>query len=283
MADSSGTTYQIIEKALSLPGVKVNRRDFLIEIFADRMKEEDIPLLLKVGPVKSGLFTQEELKKAAIKNCNKNKWQCSATSFASGLPGGFAIAATIPLDTMQFFGFNLRVAQQVAYIYGYEDFWSGDVLDNERVESELVLFLGTMLGAGGAAQVTRLVSSKLAKKVAADLPKKALTKTFYYPIVKNIAKSIGVKITKDSFAKGLSKTIPLIGGVISGGITYKSMSTMNKRLYEAFDVAVDYTEEEVLKDIKDLKDVMPDVFQNSNDITDADFEDISKETNLLNT
>ena len=256
MADSSGTTYQIIEKALSLPGVKVNRRDFLIEIFADRIKEDDIPLLLKVGPVKSGLFTQEELKKAAIKNCNKNKWQCSATSFASGLPGGFAMAATIPLDTMQFFGFNLRVAQQVAYIYGYEDFWSGDVLDNERVESELVLFLGTMLGAGGAAQVTRLVSSQLAKKVAADLPKKALTKTFYYPIVKNIAKSIGVKITKDSFAKGLSKTIPLIGGVISGGITYKTMSTMNKRLYEAFDVAVNYTEEEVLKDIKDLKDVI---------------------------
>lgn len=282
MADSSGTTYQIIEKALSLPGVKVNRRDFLIEIFADRIKEEDIPLLLKVGPVKSGLFTQAELKKAAIKNCNKNKWQCSATSFASGIPGGFAMAATIPLDTMQFFGFNLRVAQQVAYIYGYEDFWSGDVLDNERVESELVLFLGTMLGAGGAAQVTRLISSQLAKKVAADLPKKALTKTFYYPIVKNIAKSIGVKVTKDSFAKGLSKTIPLIGGVISGGITYKSMSIMNKRLYEAFDVAVDYTEEEVFKDIRDLKDFMPDVFHKNNDITDAEFTDIDKVPSSLN-
>lgn len=283
MADSSGTTYQIIEKALSLPGVKVNRRDFLIEIFADRIKEENIPLLLKVGPVKSGLFTQEELKKTAIKNCNKSKWQCSATSFASGIPGGFAMAATIPLDTMQFFGFNLRVAQQVAYIYGYEDFWNGDVLNNERVESELVLFLGTMLGAGGAAQATRLISSQLAKKVATDLPKKALTKTFYYPIVKNIAKSIGVKITKDSFAKGLSKTIPLIGGVISGGITYKSMSTMNKRLYEAFDVAVDYTEEEVFKDIRDLKDVMPDVFHKSNDLTDAEFADIEKDTNSSNT
>lgn len=276
MADSSGTTYQIIEKALSLPGVKVNRRDFLIEIFADRIKDEDIPLLLKVGPVKSGLFTQAELKKAAIKNCNKNKWQCSATSFASGIPGGLAMFGTIPLDTMQFFGFNLRIAQQIAYIYGHEDFWSGNVLDNERVESELIVFLGTMLGAGGAAQVTRLLSAQLAKKIATDLPKKALTKTIYYPIIKNIAKSIGVTLTKNTFAIGLSKIIPVLGGAISGGITYKSMSVMNKRLYEAFDESVDYTEDEIIQDLKDLKEAMPDVFHKNNDITDAEFSDIDK-------
>lgn len=276
MSDNSGITYQIIEKSLSIPGVKVNRRDFLIEIFADKVTQEEIPLLLKLGPVKSGLFTPEQLKKAAIKNCNKSKWQCSATSFASGIPGGLAMFGTIPLDTMQFFGFNLRVAQQVAYIYGHEDFWSGDVLDNERVESELVVFLGTMLGAGGAAQVTRLLSAQLAKKVATDLPKKALTKTIYYPIIKNIAKSIGINLTKNTFAKGLSKIIPVLGGALSGGITYKSMSVMNKRLYEAFDASVDYTKEEIIQDLKDLKKAMPDIFPRENEITDVEFISISE-------
>ena len=276
MSDNSGITYQIIEKSLSIPGVKVNRRDFLIEIFADKIAQEEIPLLLKLGPVKSELFTPEQLKKAAIKNCNKNKWQCSATSFASGIPGGFAMFGTIPLDTMQFFGFNLRVAQQIAYIYGHEDFWSGDVLDNERVESELVVFLGTMLGAGGAAQITRLLSAQLAKKVATDLPKKALTKTIYYPIIKNIAKSIGINITKNTFAKGLSKIIPVLGGALSGGITYKSMSVMNKRLYEAFDASVDYTKEEIIQDLKDLKKSMPDIFQRENGITDVEFIGINE-------
>lgn len=258
--NGSTATYQIIEKSLSLPGVKINRRDFLIETFGDNIKQEDIPLLLDKGPVKSGLLSQKDLKKAAIKVCNKNKWQCSATSCVSGIPGGLAMAATIPLDTIQFFGFSLRIAQQVAYIYGYDDFWAGDVLDNERIESELVMFLGTMLGVGGAAQATRLLSSQPAKKIATDLPKKALTKTVYYPIIKNIAKSIGIKITKDSFAKSLSKTVPILGGIVSGGITYKTMSTMNKRLYETFDMAVIYTEEEINSDLKTLKDVMPDVF-----------------------
>ena len=276
MSDNSGITYQIIEKSLSIPGVKVNRRDFLIEIFADKIAQEEIHLLLTLGPVKSELFTPEQLKKAAIKNCNKNKWQCSATSFASGIPGGFAMFGTIPLDTMQFFGFNLRVAQQIAYIYGHEDFWSGDVLDNERVESELVVFLGTMLGAGGAAQVTRLLSAQLAKKVATDLPKKALTKTIYYPIIKNIAKSIGINLTKNTFAKGLSKIIPVLGGALSGGITYKSMSVMNKRLYEAFDASVDYTKEEIIQDLKDLKKSMPDIFQRENGITDVEFISINE-------
>ena len=31
-------------------------------------------------------------------------------------------------------------------------------------------------------------------------------------------------MTKDTFAKGASKAIPILGGVISGGLTYMSMN-----------------------------------------------------------
>lgn len=34
---------------------------------------------------------------------------------------------------------------------------------------------------------------------------------------------IGVKVTKDSFAKGVSKVIPVVGGVVSGGLTFASI------------------------------------------------------------
>lgn len=89
----------------------------------------------------------------------------------------------------------------------------------------------------------------------------ALTKTWYYPLVKKIAGMIGVKLTKDTFAKGLSKAIPVMGGIISGGITYVSMDKMSKRLYETFDVAVEYTDEEISDDLKNLKKQMPDIFE----------------------
>ncbi|MDD3041300.1 MAG: hypothetical protein PHO71_25985, partial [Bacteroides sp.] len=59
---------------------------------------------------------------------------------------------------------------------------------------------------------------------------KALTKGTIYPIVKKIAQAIGVKMTKDIFAKGVSKVIPVIGGVASGGLTYVTFRPMAYKL-----------------------------------------------------
>ena len=96
------------------------------------------------------------------------------------------MAATIPADTLQFFGVALRIAQELAYLYGFEDLWKDDNIDNERVKNELTLFLGAMFGIGGATTTLRLISTNMAKQVLKKLPQKALTKTIYYPIIKKI-------------------------------------------------------------------------------------------------
>jgi membrane protease subunit (stomatin/prohibitin family) len=66
----------------------------------------------------------------------------------------------------------------------------------------------------------------VAKKVAA----KALTKTWYYPIVKKIAAMLGQKMVKATFAKGVSKAVPILGGVISGGLTLATFKPMSHKL-----------------------------------------------------
>ena len=261
MSNESNFTYELIEKSLALPGIKVERNTFLLDVFKGKVKQSDISLLLEKGPIASGLISQKEVKKTAIMVANKRKLMCSGGSFLVGLPGGWALPATIPADLVQFFAFNLRLAQEIAYIYGYQDFWNGDVLNHEKVEHELMLFLGVMFGIGGASQLTRLTAGNLSKQALKKLPQMALTKTWYYPLVKKIAGMIGVKLTKDTFAKGVSKAIPVMGGIISGGITYASMDKMSKRLYEAFDVAVEYTDEEISDDLKNLKKQMPDIFE----------------------
>ena len=76
------------------------------------------------------------------------------------------------------------------------------------------------------------------------LPQKALTKTFWYPIVKQIGKAVGVKVTKTTVSQGISKAIPVIGGVISGTLNFASMMPMANRLCEALDkAAFKYTAE----------------------------------------
>ena len=59
-----------------------------------------------------------------------------------------------------------------------------------------------MFGVSGAVSSIRFISSQVAKQTLKKLPQQALTKTIWYPVVKQIGKSIGVKVTKNTVAKG---------------------------------------------------------------------------------
>ena len=52
----------------------------------------------------------------------------------------------------------------------------------------------------------------------------------WYPVVRKSLKVIGISVTKQGFTKTMSKILPLIGGVISGGMTFVSLQTQANRL-----------------------------------------------------
>ena len=241
----------IVSTAVQIPGVKVNRDEFLAEQFANcGVNVQDV---LTLGPVEAGV-SREELSVAANKLIIKRTSQSSAASFIAGIPGGLAMAATIPADIMQFFGMALRLAQELSYLYGSQDLWVDGKVDDERIKSQLILYCGVMFGVSGAVSGVRVLSTQIAKTTLKKLPQKALTKTFWYPIVKQIGKAIGIKVTKTTVAKGVSKAVPVIGGVISGSLNFASMMPMAKRLYTAFDKATfDYSEEEFESDLNAME------------------------------
>lgn len=243
----------IITSAVQIPGVKVNRSKFLAETFAG----ESYPIqdILDRGPIAAEI-PQDRITAIANKLILKRTSQSSAASFAAGIPGGLAMAATIPADVLQFFGMALRLAQELSYLYGAQDLWQDGQVDDERVKSQLLLYCGVMFGVSGAVSGVRVLSTQIAKTTLKKLPQKALTKTFWYPIVKQIGKAIGIKVTKSTVAKGVSKVIPVIGGVISGGLNFASMMPMAHRLQTAFDSAsFGYTDEDLEKDIIEIEKI----------------------------
>lgn len=244
----------VIATAIQVPGVKVNREVFLREQFQKESKEL-IEAIVENGPVNAQI-SQDILRKMAKKIINERTIVSTGASFVAGLPGGLAMAATIPADMLQFYGVALRMAQELAYLYGEADLWNGEFLDNDKVTNQLILYCGVMLGASGAAQAVRVMSSALAKQILKKLPQKALTKTFYYPIVKGICKFFGVSMTKNLFAKGVSKAVPILGGVVSGGITFATLRPMGQRLADTLDEAhFSYTEEEFHEDWEDIVEI----------------------------
>jgi hypothetical protein len=272
-AEANTSLEIILTNALKVPGVKVNRTEFLSKALHEYVSYNDLVVVLENGPIEAGVNVNT-LDKVAKSLIEKRTLQSSGASFAAGIPGGLAMAATIPADTLQFYGVSLRLAQELAYLFGYEDLWDDERIDGERVRGELTLFLGVMFGVGGTASALKVLSSKVAQQVLKKLPQKALMKTIYYPIIKKVAATIGVKITKKTFAQGISKAIPLIGGVISGGLTYASMKPMGTRLRNTlFESVNNYSKEDFKKDLQEMKNEMP-------DFIDAEFTDV--EDDILN-
>lgn len=266
--NESGTFELVLANAIKIPGIKVNRQEFLAKNFSDKVSSSQLVTIMEQGPIEANVnkATIDKIAKGLI---NTRTLTSTGASFVAGVPGGLAMAATIPADTLQFFGVALRMAQELGYLYGYEDFWDDDDINIEKINGDLVLFLGVMFGVGGSAAAIKVLSSKLSQQALKKIPQQALTKTIYYPIIKKTLGFIGVKVTKDTFAKGVSKAIPILGGIVSGGITYASMSKMGSKLQYALSNNLTLSEEEIIDSFNELKKEHP-------DIIDVDFEEVLK-------
>ena len=166
------------------------------------------------------------------------------------------MAATIPADILQFFGMALKLAQELSYLYGAQDLWLDGKLDDEKVKNQLILYCGVMFGVSGAVSGVRVLSVQLSKVALKKIPQKALTKTFWYPIIKKIASFIGIKLTKKTFAQGVSKAVPVIGGFVSGGVNFASMMPMANRLNDAlYEATFNYSDEEFNNDIEIIMNI----------------------------
>ena len=242
---------EIISKAIQMPGVKVDRNKFLAEGFSSEINS--LENIINNGPIAAGV-SREEINNIANKLIIKRTSQSSMASFAAGIPGGLAMAATIPADILQFFGMSLRLAQELSYLYGADDLWENGQVDDEKIKNQLILYCGVMFGVSSAVSGVRVLSAQMAKTALKKIPQKALTKTFWYPIIRKTCSFVGYTLTKKTFASGVSKAIPVIGGVISGTINFASMMPMAKRLNETLDKAsFDYSDEEFDKDIEVLE------------------------------
>lgn len=242
----------IISNAIKMPGVRVDREKFLSEIFA---KETDnIENIIINGPIVAGIG-EKVLNKISHKLILNRTTQSSMVSFAMGsVP--FALAATISGDILQFYGVTLRLAQELSYLYGAQDLWKDGEVDEEIVRGKLILYCGVMFGVSGATAGVRLLSTQIAKTTLKKLPQKALTKTVWYPIVQKIGKAVGLKITKKTLANGVSKAVPIIGGVVSGTMTFVSMKPMAERLLNALEEATfHYTDEKFSKDMEIIESI----------------------------
>ena len=211
----------VIIMGLKVPGICIDRTSFLQKELQTKFPQEVIDVAIAHNPLHAKI-PLEVIDKIADEIIKYERNCVSGISTALGMPGGIAMAATIPADIAQYYCYMLRATQKLMYLYGFPEIdleEKGQTFDTETL-NVLIICMGVMYGAAGANNALKAMAKALATGVEKQLLRKALTKGTIYPIVKSVAKWFSVKMTKEVFAGFFKKAIPVIGGVIGGGITF---------------------------------------------------------------
>jgi len=193
-------TNAVLRKVLKLSTNVIDREAFLREELADQLSADQLDRFVADASVASEL-PADVLDKTADTAINEEVTKASSLSAVAG-----SMWATIPADLVQYFGFVLRIAQKLAYLYGWPAFdLTKDPVD-DRVIDQLMVFVGIMYDVPGAEN--------------AD--------------VEEAARLVGSKMTKLTLAKGVGAPIPLAGSVISAALTYATLRPASLRLKTHF-------------------------------------------------
>lgn len=228
--DGQVTIEDVIIMALKIPGIKINREEFLKKEFSRYYSDEIVRNIVEKNPLYANIPI-ETVDKIAKDVIQAERLCVSGISTVLSVPGGFAMVATLPTDVAQYYGYMIRAMQKLLYLYGFPeiDTTEGQMLDSATMNT-LIICMGVMYGVAGANTALKSMAKALGLGVEKKLINTALTKGTIYPIVKSVAKWFNLRMTKEIFAGFFKKSIPVVGGVIGGGITYATFKPCCERL-----------------------------------------------------
>lgn len=232
------TFENVLRAAMKTPGVHINRAKFLRKELKKYVPDEIIEEAIQYNPAKAGI-SKDLINKISRTVIHYETRKVTSISVVASMPSSAAAPAAIgaaTADITSYFAFIIRVVQELAYLYGFEEFdLHEDSVDSETMDF-ILIFMGVMFGVQGAASALNKLANVFAQQVTKKLAQKALTKTAYYPIIKKVATTVGIRMTKQIFADTVASAIPFAGGLLSGGLTYamfkpgcmKLRNTLNK-------------------------------------------------------
>ena len=228
--DGQLTIEDVIIAGLKIPGIKINRDDFLKKEFSIKYSERIVSKIIEKNPACANISVTE-IDKIADSVIQYERLRVSGLSTALSVPGGVMMVATLPTDIAQYYGYMLRAAQKLLYLYGFPEIGIQDeqLLDSTTMNT-IIICMGVMYGVAGANTALKTMAKALGKGVEKRLINTALTKGTIYPVVKSVAKWFNVRMTKEVFAGFFKKSIPIVGGVIGGGVTYATFKPCCERL-----------------------------------------------------
>ena len=195
---------KVLSLSMQIPNVKVNREEFLYNAFSDFCTEQELEQIIKENP--RAVLNLDLIDTVAENVISTARNKVSIISTLTGIPGNPIASVGLGItDLAQYYGFCINVCQKLAYLYGYPDLMKNGELSPHSLDV-------------------------IAIQVAKRIPVMTFGHAAWYMLIKQISKWIGIRMSKQLFAKSISKTIPVLGGLISGGLSYVTFGPMATKL-----------------------------------------------------
>ncbi len=239
-AELSGNSLHLWERimngSMNLPFVKVDRDAFLSKELSKFCTPMEVMEAIQNTPL--NVLDKKEIDKLANQCISYHLTMVCGTSALMGLPGGWWMLGTLPTDLTQFYGHILSLLQKLIYLYGWPSLTNlKQELDDESMKI-MTLFVGVMMGNKLAVEALVNIAAAASQKAGLKISETILA---HYAV--KIGQWIGINVTKDSFAKGVGKVLPLVGAPISATITYYTFRPMARRLKRHLDDLYDMRQE----------------------------------------
>ena len=227
---------KVLSNSLNLPFVKVDREEFLNKELSKFCTPMEVMTAIDDSPLR--VLNKKEIDKLANQCISYHLTMVCGTSALMGLPGGWWMAGTIPADLTQFYGHILSLMQKLIYLYGWPSLTNASNQLDDESKNIMTLFVGVMMGNKMAIEALAKVMTEVGKGAGVKISE---TVVAHYAV--KIAQWIGINMTKEGFAKGVGKVIPLVGAPISATITYYTFRPMARRLKKHLDELYEMGEE----------------------------------------
>ena len=183
-----------LQKVLAIEANVIDRDAFLEDAIGEYVSEDTCRVAIEKNTVIAGI-RRKLVDTIADQVISSEVNKASGLSVAAG-----STWATLPADIVQYFGFVVRIAQKLAYLYGYRAL-------NLKADEE------GLIAGDDLAMLTRLI----AVMFGAD----------------GEESKISTKMGKLTLAKGAAAPVPVVGGVLSAGMTYATLRPHAERLKKA--------------------------------------------------
>lgn len=160
-------------------------------------------------------------KLAAEKFLSNQIMKCGTSGFLTGLGGVMTLPVAIPANITSVLYIQLRMISVIAYIGGHNP------KDDEVQTMAYLCLTGTSMG-----DIAKSAGIQIGKKVSTNLIKKIPGK-----VLTQINQKVGFRLITKAGEKGIinmTKMVPLLGGVIGGGLDMAGTKIVGKKAIDLF-------------------------------------------------